>query len=107
MVDEESSSTLLFAGMDTNSAQNGREEIVTSVELESQTVIFSNDRCNVLGGTGVNRAGILTPDIFFKPFLVGDLDAKAIGKSLVHGILNLKIFMRLETPERKSLSLLK
>ena len=107
MVDQKSPSAFLFAGMNTDSTQDSREEIILSVDFEGQIVIFFNDGSNVLRGSCVYRTGILTPDIFFEPFLVWDLNVKTIRKSLRHGVLNLKFLRRLETPERISLSRLK
>jgi len=95
------SSTLFFAGMDANSAQNSRKEIISSVQSEGNVIIPFTDGRNVLRGAGIDRAGILTPDVLLKPSTVRKFNLKAF-----HGVLG-DILRKLTTPARNSLTRLK
>jgi hypothetical protein len=69
--------------VNTNSTQDGREEVIHAVEFEGQVVILFPNCRDVLGGTGVDRTGAFTTDILFEPALVRDLDAKPILISFI------------------------
>ena len=107
MIDKKTPSALLFARVDTDSTQYIGKEVVGPVEFEGKAVIPFSNGMDVLRGAGVDRAGILAPDILFEPVLVRDLNMEAISSKSVHGVLNLKALRSLETPSRISLRRLK
>ena len=92
------SSALFFAGMDANSAQKSRKEIISSVQFEGNIIILFTDCRNVLRGAGIYRAGILTPDVILKPPPVRKLNMKAF-----HGTFGGNILKKWTTPARNSL----
>ena len=96
-----------FTGMDTDSSQDGGKEIIAPVEFIGTVVIFIDNGCDVLGSTGIDRAGIFTPDILLEPALVRDLDMKATLRGSAHGTFDLNVLTSFETPSRISLRRLK
>ena len=96
------SSILFFAGMKANSTQNSRKEIISSLHFEGNGIIPFTDRRNVLRGAGIDRAGILTPDILLKPFPVRKLNLKAF-----HGVFGGNVSKKSTTPALNSLRRLK
>jgi hypothetical protein len=106
-IDENSSSALLLTRVDADPTQNGWKEIIPPVQFEGEIIILVPDGRDILGSPGVHRTGILTPDVFFKPSLIGDPNMKAVGRGFLHGTFTLRVLRRLETPERNSLSRVK
>jgi hypothetical protein len=93
-IEQETSSALLFTGVNADPSQNGREEVIATVELKGQIIILFPDCRDILRSTGIDRTSIFTANMLFKPTLVRDADMETTGMDLYHGVSTLRALRR-------------